>query len=77
MNNQKNTYPSCSTDSNAERELILINISGADRTGLTAQLTEILACHGATVLDIGGPTFTMRSLWESLSRLTAARAAIS
>ncbi len=53
MNDQKNTYPSCSTDSNAERELILINISGADRTGLTAQLTEILACHGATVLDIG------------------------
>lgn len=34
-------------------ELILINITGADRIGLTAELMEILAQHDATVLDIG------------------------
>lgn len=37
----------------AQRELILINISGADKSGLTAALTEILARYDATVLDIG------------------------
>lgn len=35
------------------RELILINISGADRLGLTCELTEILARYDATILDIG------------------------
>lgn len=34
-------------------ELILINISGQDRPGVTAALTEILARHEAMVLDIG------------------------
>lgn len=34
-------------------ELILINITGADRAGLTAELMEILARYDATVLDIG------------------------
>lgn len=34
-------------------ELILINITGADRVGLTAELMEILARHDATILDIG------------------------
>ncbi|MCH5227186.1 MAG: phosphoserine phosphatase SerB [Muribaculaceae bacterium] len=34
-------------------ELILINITGADRTGLTAELMETLAKYDATVLDIG------------------------
>ncbi|MDE5975478.1 MAG: phosphoserine phosphatase SerB [Muribaculaceae bacterium] len=41
------------TDDRARRELILINISGADKSGLTAALTEILARYDATVLDIG------------------------
>ena len=36
----------------AHRELILINISGPDRAGITAQLTGILADHDATILDI-------------------------
>ncbi|MDE6443351.1 MAG: phosphoserine phosphatase SerB [Muribaculaceae bacterium] len=36
-----------------KRELILINISGADKSGLTAALTEILARYDATILDIG------------------------
>lgn len=35
------------------RELILMNISGPDRSGLTAALTEILARHDAGILDIG------------------------
>lgn len=34
-------------------ELILINITGADRAGLTSELMEILARYDATVLDIG------------------------
>lgn len=34
-------------------ELILINITGADRAGLTAELMEVLARYDATVLDIG------------------------
>lgn len=34
-------------------ELILINISGADKPGVTSALTEILAKYDAAVLDIG------------------------
>ena len=34
-------------------ELILINIAGEDRPGLTAELTEILGRHDAAILDIG------------------------
>ncbi len=34
-------------------ELILINISGDDRPGVTSALTEILARHEAHILDIG------------------------
>ncbi|MCC8153964.1 MAG: phosphoserine phosphatase SerB [Tannerellaceae bacterium] len=34
-------------------ELILINISGNDRPGVTASLTEILANNNAVILDIG------------------------
>lgn len=36
-----------------QRELILINITGADRAGLTAELMQILARYDASVLDIG------------------------
>lgn len=36
-----------------DRELILINITGTDQTGLTTALTEILARHDAQILDIG------------------------
>jgi len=36
-----------------ERELILINVSGPDRCGVTAALTDILARYDASVLDIG------------------------
>ncbi len=34
-------------------EIILVNINGEDKQGLTAALTEILARHGAFILDIG------------------------
>ncbi|MDE6120798.1 MAG: phosphoserine phosphatase SerB, partial [Muribaculaceae bacterium] len=34
-------------------ELILINISGDDRPGVTSALTDILARHEAEILDIG------------------------
>ena len=34
-------------------ELILIRITGEDRPGLTASITEILAKYDATILDIG------------------------
>lgn len=38
---------------NSTTELILMNISGPDRRGLTTALTEILARYEATILDIG------------------------
>ncbi|MDE7462516.1 MAG: phosphoserine phosphatase SerB [Muribaculaceae bacterium] len=34
-------------------ELILLNISGPDRSGITAELTDILARYDAKILDIG------------------------
>ena len=46
------TPPAIKTDL-PEMELILINISGPDRAGVTTALTEILARYDATVLDIG------------------------
>ncbi|MBD5312262.1 MAG: phosphoserine phosphatase SerB [Bacteroides sp.] len=42
-----------STQPQSERELILLNISGPDRTGVTAALTEVLARHDASILDMG------------------------
>ena len=37
----------------SKTELILIRITGEDRPGLTASVTEILAKYDATILDIG------------------------
>lgn len=34
-------------------KIVLINVSGGDRPGLTSSLTEILATHEARILDIG------------------------
>ncbi len=36
-----------------QKEIILLNISGADKPGVTATLTEILAQHKVNILDIG------------------------
>ena len=36
-----------------EKEIILLNISGQDKPGLTASLTGVLASYGAKILDIG------------------------
>ncbi len=38
---------------NKGHEIILLNISGPDKAGLTASLTEVLAQHEVTILDIG------------------------
>ncbi len=38
---------------NAEREVILLNISGHDKPGLTATFSEILAAYQVNILDIG------------------------
>ena len=37
----------------SSREIILLSITGEDRPGITASLTEILGRYGAVVLDIG------------------------
>ena len=34
-------------------EIILISISGEDKPGVTASITEILGQYNATILDIG------------------------
>lgn len=47
----KTSEPTITTE--IKPELILINITGADRAGLTAELMDILARFDATVLDIG------------------------
>ncbi len=39
--------------SEVSREIVLVNVSGQDRPGLTAQLTEILGQYDVAVLDIG------------------------
>ena len=38
---------------NQKTEIILINISGEDKPGVTSALTEILARYDAFILDIG------------------------
>jgi phosphoserine phosphatase len=35
------------------REIVLINITGKDKPGLTARLTDILAAYATTILDMG------------------------
>lgn len=37
----------------SKREIILANLSGEDKPGVTAAMTEVLANHNATILDIG------------------------
>ncbi len=39
--------------SSKPRKLILANIHGIDKPGVTAELTSILARHNAFILDIG------------------------
>ena len=41
-------------------ELILIRVTGEDRPGLTASVTEILAKYDATILDIGQADIIIR-----------------
>lgn len=48
-------YPADTNNTNMAQkdEIILININGTDRPGVTAALTEILAKNNAVILDIG------------------------
>ena len=52
-----------------EREIILLNISGEDKPGLTSSLTHILGRYNATILDIGQAvihnTLSLGILFES------------
>jgi phosphoserine phosphatase len=38
---------------NKQREIILLNIYGNDKPGLTSSLTQVLATHNVNILDIG------------------------
>lgn len=49
-------------------ELILIRVTGEDRPGLTASVTEILAKYDATILDIGQADIHNTLRWEFCSR---------
>lgn len=49
----EHTDPGHTKDVKSHTELILINISGPDRSGITADLTSILARNEAEILDIG------------------------
>ena len=48
-------------------ELILIRVTGEDRPGLTASVTEILAKYDATILDIGQADILTTNLTEILT----------
>lgn len=50
--NDNSTTPACPGEG-SPIELILLNITGNDRPGVTATLSEILARYDATILDIG------------------------
>lgn len=41
------------TDMEGKNEIILISLQGADRPGLTAEMTRVLAEHNVDILDIG------------------------
>ena len=53
MGNTENDIRNNEHNSNNKEEQILISVTGQDRPGLTAQITNILANYDATVLDIG------------------------
>lgn len=52
-----------------DTDLVLINVSGADRPGITNTLTSILAAHDAQVLDIGQAVIHMSLVLGMLVRL--------
>ena len=53
MDNTDNDIRNKNYHTNDKEEQILISVTGQDRPGLTAQITNILANYDATVLDIG------------------------
>lgn len=48
-------------------ELILIRISGLDRPGLTASITEILSRYEVDIMDIGQADIIVRYRWAFFS----------
>ena len=44
-------------------ELVLIRISGLDRPGLTASITDILSGYDVDIMDIGQADFTALFRW--------------
>lgn len=59
-----------------EKEIILLNISGQDKPGLTSSMTGVLAEYGAKVLDIGQAnihdTLSLGILFEIKAKSSAA-----
>ena len=53
-------------------ELILIRVTGEDRPGLTASVTEILAKYDATILDIGQADILQPGQWSSRGKQQSA-----
>lgn len=47
-------------------EIVLINVSGGDRPGITASLTEIMGRYGVNVLDIGQAVIHDNLAWGML-----------
>lgn len=47
-------------------EIVLVNVSGADRPGITASLTEIMGRYGLNVLDIGQAVIHDNLAWGML-----------
>ncbi len=47
-------------------EILLINVSGQDRPGITASLTEVMARYGLNVLDIGQAVIHDNLAWGML-----------
>ncbi len=59
------------TDRDSNIELMLLNITGNDRPGVTVELSEILARYDATILDIGqADTLALGILIKTDSRVS-------
>ena len=57
-------------------EIILINISGDDKPGVTTALAEVLARYDAFILDIGQADIHHTLRWEYYLKLTKPNRAI-
>jgi phosphoserine phosphatase len=51
-------------------EIILINVAGRDKPGLTSEITGIMAAHGAEILDVGQSVIHDHLTWGTLIRVS-------